>query len=210
MKYRVVNKTRFCCFIILIFMIIAIIASLIGTIMTLGDIGVMRQETRRLQEGLKDSQLENNKKLQEIQNKLNSIDSRSKLLAVELEPVKMQESKLLSRGGQANRLAPRILAKFEANVSAYSADIECTGKTDGITFSGKKAKSGVTVAADLNFYPLGTLFRIEGFDGIYEVQDKGGAIKDNKIDIFMDSHEQALKFGRRSLSVEVLRLGYIQ
>ena len=32
----------------------------------------------------------------------------------------------------------------------------------------------------------------------YTVEDRGGAIKGNKIDIYVDSHQEALKLGRKT------------
>ena len=77
-------------------------------------------------------------------------------------------------------------------LTAYCACKKCCGKTDGITASGVKAVEGVTVAADTNL-PFGTNIIIDGHE--YTVQDRGGAIKGNKIDIYFDSHQKALEFG---------------
>jgi len=79
-------------------------------------------------------------------------------------------------------------------ITAYCSCSKCCGKSDGITFSGVKAVEGVTVAADLNRFPLGTEIYIEGI-GKRIVQDKGGAIKGNRIDVFFNDHKEALRFG---------------
>lgn len=55
------------------------------------------------------------------------------------------------------------------------------------------AKQGVTVAADTNVLPFGTSLLIDGHE--YIVQDRGGAIQGNRIDVYFDSHEEALVFG---------------
>lgn len=55
------------------------------------------------------------------------------------------------------------------------------------------AKQGVTVAADTSVLPFGTVLMIDGHE--YIVQDRGGAIKGNRIDIYFESHEEALQFG---------------
>ena len=81
----------------------------------------------------------------------------------------------------------------EYKLTAYCACKKCCGKTDGITASGVKAKEGVTVAADTRVLPFGTKLFINGHE--YIVQDKGGAIKGNKIDIYFDNHQEALEFG---------------
>lgn len=55
------------------------------------------------------------------------------------------------------------------------------------------AKQGVTVAADTNVLPFGTSLLIDGHE--YIVQDRGGAIQGNRIDVYFDSHQEALVFG---------------
>lgn len=89
-------------------------------------------------------------------------------------------------------------------VTAYCPCPKCCGEwSDGFTYSGELAHEGVTVAADLNKYPLGTRLYIEGL-GERIVQDRGGAINGNKLDVFFYNHEAALQFGRQELRVEVL------
>jgi 3D (Asp-Asp-Asp) domain-containing protein len=51
----------------------------------------------------------------------------------------------------------------------------------------------VTVAADINVLPFGTSLLIDGHE--YIVQDRGGAIQGNRIDVYFDSHQEALVFG---------------
>ena len=89
-----------------------------------------------------------------------------------------------------------------ANASAYCPCKQCCGKTNGITASGAKAKAKHTIAAS-NIYKFGTKIEIEGY-GIYTVEDRGGAISGNKIDIFFNTHQEALKFGRRQLKIRVV------
>ena len=89
-------------------------------------------------------------------------------------------------------------------VTAYCSCSKCCGEwADGFTYSGDLAHEGVTIAADLNKLPLGTRVWIEGI-GERIVQDKGGAIKGNKIDLFFYSHQAALEFGRQELEVEII------
>ena len=83
-------------------------------------------------------------------------------------------------------------------LTAYCACAKCCGKTDGITASGKKAVSGYTVAAPSNF-PFGTKLEING--KIYTVEDRGGAIQGKRLDIYFDSHQEALNFGRKTAVV---------
>ncbi len=97
---------------------------------------------------------------------------------------------------------------FEANVSAYCSCATCTAPyNDGLTASGQPVQENKTIAMGKQF-PLGTLIVIEGFDGIvFEVQDRGGAITGNKVDIYFPTHSEAVKFGRQKLQVWILRFG---
>ena len=87
-------------------------------------------------------------------------------------------------------------------ITAYCHCVKCCGKSDGITASGEKAIEGITVAMDKSI-PLGTKIYIDGV-GERIVQDRGGAIKGNRIDLYFDSHLKALNFGRQTKEVTIL------
>lgn len=87
-------------------------------------------------------------------------------------------------------------------VTAYCSCAKCCGKKTGKTASGTYATSGRTVAASSQF-DFGTKLIINGKE--YTVEDRGGAIQGNKIDIYMDSHAEALAWGRRYLPVQVVQ-----
>ena len=74
-------------------------------------------------------------------------------------------------------------------------------KKVGITASGTKAKPGV-IAADTTVYPFGTVMYIPGY-GYGRVEDRGGAIKGQKIDLFFKGHQQALNWGRQKVKVAI-------
>ena len=74
-------------------------------------------------------------------------------------------------------------------------------KEVGLTASGKRVRRG-TIAADTSVYPFGTIVYIEGY-GYGRVEDRGGAIKGKRIDLFFPSHRRALEWGRRKVRVKV-------
>ncbi|MDZ4861583.1 MAG: 3D domain-containing protein [Candidatus Hydrogenedentes bacterium] len=74
-------------------------------------------------------------------------------------------------------------------------------KKVGVTASGEKAKPG-TIAADTSKYPFGTVMYVPGY-GYGTVQDRGGAIKGERIDLFFKSHQDALEWGRVKAEVFV-------
>jgi len=78
--------------------------------------------------------------------------------------------------------------------TAYCPCSKCCGKSDGITASGTRATAGRTIAAP-STYAFGTQIEIDGV--IYTVEDRGGAIKNNRIDIFFNDHQTANNYGRQ-------------
>lgn len=58
-------------------------------------------------------------------------------------------------------------------------------------------------AADWSVYSPGTILYIEGI-GERTVQDRGGAISGQKIDVFFNNHEDALHFGRQEVRIKVI------
>lgn len=97
-------------------------------------------------------------------------------------------------------MTPRV-ATF--NTSAYCSCSICCGKSNGITSSGVQAKEWYTIAAGAGL-PIGTVVYIPALaskpnGGWFVVEDRGGAISNNKIDIYMSSHAAAIQFGRKSL-----------
>ena len=88
------------------------------------------------------------------------------------------------------------------NATGYCPCSSCCNKTTGITASGTRATAGRTVAMSSS-YPFGTKVEIKGM-GTYVVEDRGGAIKGNKIDIYFDSHQEALNFGRKTVYLRVI------
>ena len=87
-------------------------------------------------------------------------------------------------------------------VTAYCPCSKCCGKSTGRTASGTKATPGRTVAASSKF-AFGTKLNIGGH--VYTVEDRGGAVNGNKIDIFVSSHSEALVWGVRYLPVSVVQ-----
>jgi 3D (Asp-Asp-Asp) domain-containing protein len=93
------------------------------------------------------------------------------------------------------------------DVTAYTAGYESTQKSKGdigygITASGTRVKEGRTIACPPSL-KFGTKLNIDKI-GIRVCEDRGGAIKSGHLDLYMDSLNEALDFGRKKLSVEIL------
>jgi 3D (Asp-Asp-Asp) domain-containing protein len=95
---------------------------------------------------------------------------------------------------QVEETKPSYLDMGEFKLTAYCACSECCGKwADGITSTGTKPVQGRTIAVDQDVIPYGSEVIINGHT--YKAEDCGGAIVGNRIDVYFDSHEEALEFG---------------
>lgn len=134
-----------------------------------------------------------------------------------VEKIVQITTKVTSRGGSRNVSAGSLQASVDGmtptvvtmNTSAYCSCSACCGKSNGITSSGAKASEWYTVAAG-SAYPIGTVIYIPALSsspngGWFVVQDRGGAISNNRIDIYMGSHGAALQYGRKSLQCYVYK-----
>lgn len=154
--------------------------------------------------------------------KIKKVYENGKLLASEIieekvakEPInkivekgtKEADYTIASRGTFAGKKEMVMVA------TAYDLSLESTGKKPGdkwygITASGTKARPGV-VAVDPKVIPLGTKLYVESLDGTPDygyaiAEDTGGAIKGNKIDLFMETAKQVKSFGRRKVKVYII------
>jgi 3D (Asp-Asp-Asp) domain-containing protein len=93
----------------------------------------------------------------------------------------------------------KYMGRFK--LTGYCACMYCCGKTDGITSTGVKAKAGRTIAVDPRVIPYGSIVIINGKE--YVAEDCGGAIKNKKIDIFFNTHNEALEWGVKYAEVYV-------
>lgn len=82
-----------------------------------------------------------------------------------------------------------------------AVDFSGRPKKVGITASGTRARHG-TIAADTRKYPFGTVMYVPEY-GYGRVEDRGGAIKGERIDLFFPSHGAALKWGKLTKNVKI-------
>ncbi len=121
------------------------------------------------------------------------------------EPVNkiVKKQKTVTSRSSTSRDSKTTTAKSGVyKVTAYCSCSKCCGKRTGRTASGTRATAGRTVAASSKF-AFGTKLKING--KTYVVEDRGGAVKGNKIDVYMNSHSAALRWGVRYLPVEVVK-----
>jgi 3D (Asp-Asp-Asp) domain-containing protein len=102
----------------------------------------------------------------------------------------------------------------QMRVTAYCPCSKCCGSySDGITASGHKISQGDRFVAADKTYPFGTEMLIPGYknsknknsDAVdaVEVLDRGGAIRGKRLDVFFNTHQEALEWGVRHLDVKI-------
>jgi len=91
---------------------------------------------------------------------------------------------------------------------SFTARAYCKGD---VTASGVMPQSGIA-AADPSLLPVGSVVHMESFaaehDGVYTILDTGPSVRGREIDVYMWNCNKALAFGRRTIHLTVLRLGW--
>ncbi len=82
--------------------------------------------------------------------------------------------------------------------TGYCNCSNCSGGHN-LTYSGTVPQARHTISADINVYPIGTKLMID--DVIYTVEDMGSSVKENWIDIYYGSHEEAVAHGMKTQEV---------
>ena len=96
----------------------------------------------------------------------------------------------------------RKLGRF--TISWYSPkELGKTSPSQLRTSTGTTPKEGRTIAVDPKVIPYGSIVYIQDY-GYYIAEDCGGDIKQNRIDIFTNSHETAIQQGRKVANIWIL------
>jgi 3D (Asp-Asp-Asp) domain-containing protein len=149
------------------------------------------------------SELKSKQQIQNDQSQLNNLNSQLDQLKKENDELKKELQ---------HRKEMKSKRKLTIEVSAYISNCRgCSGKT----FTGYNVNNTIEyngyriIAADLNVIPLYSIVKIdtenESFNAI--VIDTGGAIKNFKADLLVNSYEEAIKFGRKNAVITVIREG---
>jgi 3D (Asp-Asp-Asp) domain-containing protein len=90
----------------------------------------------------------------------------------------------------------------------FTATAYCKGAT---TASGVTARTGVA-AGDPQLLPVGSVINVATgvgkYNGVYTIMDTGPQVQGRELDLYMWNCNEALAFGRKSIDVTVLRLGW--
>lgn len=107
----------------------------------------------------------------------------------------------------AGSLGEKIAAE-EAYVVPPTSYVATAYSLRGRTASGLMVAKGL-IAADPRHLPLGSRVRIEAgaYSGEYLVADTGALVRGKRIDIWIPTSREAMRFGRRTVKLTVLSLG---
>ena len=107
-------------------------------------------------------------------------------------------SKNSTSQNNSNDIKDKVVRTMKVEATAYTAY-----NSYSLTSTGQKPRWG-TIAVDPKVIPYGTKIYIPEFGKIFIANDTAGAIKGNKIDIFMNSKKECYNWGRRTIEIQIL------
>lgn len=88
------------------------------------------------------------------------------------------------------------------SITGYCKCYECSEGYGGNTSTGAPAKANHTIAVDPDVIPYGTHVKIEGIPNtVFKAEDCGGGINQKDIDIYFDTHQETINWGRQNRKV---------
>jgi 3D (Asp-Asp-Asp) domain-containing protein len=147
-------------------------------------------------------------KFKKSEDTLLKVNDENKKLKQTIQQMKQEEKQKPVVVSRSNREPSGSWMNFVATY--YDANYQSTGKRPGdrgygITASGKKVTAGRTIAVDPRIIPLGTWVLVKYPNGKIEkrrADDTGGAIKGNKIDIYVP--QATLSSGKHPVGIKIL------
>lgn len=131
---------------------------------------------------------------------INFMHDENMQLAQELDELKHADEIIIPSDEPATtEPQKRLVSLGMYEVTAYCHCAICCGREGQLTASGTYPIAGRTIGVDPELLPYGTEVVINGH--AYIAEDTGGAMQGRHIDIFMDSHDEALQFGRQEIEV---------
>lgn len=133
--------------------------------------------------------------------KVESVGSSAKTSTSVAKPALTKASKKVETPSRST--SENAAKEFTVTATAYTA--YCNG-CSGITKTGINLKQNPdlkVIAVDPSVIKLGTKVHVEGY-GYAIAGDIGGAIKGNKIDVFIPTQSDALEWGRKQVKIKIL------
>lgn len=158
---------------------------------------------------------ENGKEIDRKQISENKVrDAQDKIVAVGTKEIVKQASRGQSNTNAATNQQASTPAKSSGDAPSGGKEMymEATAYTaycngcSGLTATGIDLRSNPNlkvIAVDPSVIPLGSKVWVEGY-GTAIAGDTGGAIKGNRIDLFVNSKEQAYRFGRKQVKIRIM------
>ena len=119
----------------------------------------------------------------------------------DMNPSVQEQSANTVNENTAQKAATKTMTVTATAYTAY-----CEG-CSGVTAAGIDLKANPdakVIAVDPSVIPLGTKVYVEGY-GYATAADTGGAIKGNKIDVFIPTQSAALSWGKRQVEIQILQ-----
>lgn len=179
------------------------------------DLNSRLNDSKKTEKDLNDKIKKANKEVDSKEEQIKMLEQRNDELKKQVKTYKdkseapsvsTSKSTTVSRGKESGR-------KVSMVATAYTAycDTGCTGVTaTGINVSNSITHNGQRIiATDTSIIPLYSLVKVEAKGETFyaQVLDTGGAIKGNKIDVLVGSHDTAIQFGKQNVTLTVLREG---
>jgi 3D (Asp-Asp-Asp) domain-containing protein len=134
-----------------------------------------------------------------------SIGTREVLRKAEAEDALTRTAETASVAPESSSTIGKAAEAPETSLAPAVNYVATAYSLRGKTASGRMVAKGI-IAADPRVLPLGSRVRLEvpGYHGEYLVADTGGMIRGRRIDIWIPSSREAMRFGRRTVKLTVL------
>lgn len=146
-------------------------------------------------------------RVRELESEIAALEAAQGSVATEPATVSLRMAQQASAGvGRREQEEPEskqpAMQSAVFTAYAYCACEKCCGKWAeyGLTASGTVPQEGRTVAVDPDVIPFGTELWIDG-EGPFVAEDTGSGINGSTIDVFCQSHTDALEWGKREVTV---------
>ena len=188
----------------------------VGTVLTSAEISNAQQAMAKAKTSALKAQQDAAKKAQEEAAKKAAEEAAKKEAEIKAAATQTAYNQLVASAATARPVAysTTYLASdaIKANATAlgnykltfYDPCVACNGNNQALTATGTTLTEGRTIAVDPSVIPLGSRVFIEGY-GVFIAEDTGGAIKGNKIDIAVSTHERANELGVQYANVYLLK-----
>ena len=123
---------------------------------------------------------------------------------VEVKAVEPTPQTATSQEVQTTTTAPATTEGYTLTVEATAYSYAEPGLSNYTADGTNLVNDPMVIAVDPRVIPLGTMVEIPGY-GVFRAADTGGAIVGNKIDVHFPTVAQTYNFGRRTITIRILK-----